>query len=231
MRRAVAPLSHRTSRNWATTPWIAGAIGGIAHSALLIACATLGSLSRQFIQPAVQLPNNDTALSLHVQSGFWLAVVLALLWPIVETLSTTERLAGSRSWLPRLQGVAALLFVMLVAFDAGARNCAQASGAITALAATLGVLGIALRAWAIGSLGQWFLDAPVVLPAQPRVQHGIYRWCSHPSEIGLLMILAAMSLLLASWLGAFFWGLVMVTLSAVRVAVEERALRAQSVPV
>ena len=68
------------------------------------------------------------------------------------------------------------------------------SGTLAAGAA-LAIAGIALRWWAIATLGSGFLsrlDAPRVVTCGP------YRWLRHPSELGLALITFGTALVLAS---------------------------------
>jgi len=69
-----------------------------------------------------------------------------------------------------------------------------AAGTLAAGAA-LAIAGIALRWWAIATLGSGFLsrlDAPRVVTCGP------YRWLRHPSELGLALITFGTALVLAS---------------------------------
>jgi protein-S-isoprenylcysteine O-methyltransferase Ste14 len=45
-------------------------------------------------------------------------------------------------------------------------------------------LGIALRRWAISTLGQFFVGHVLVQPGQTGVSTGPYRWLRHPSYAG-----------------------------------------------
>jgi protein-S-isoprenylcysteine O-methyltransferase Ste14 len=58
------------------------------------------------------------------------------------------------------------------------RLCLAAGIAVT-------VTGIALRQWAIRTLGQYFVGHVLVQPGQAVVSSGPYRWVRHPSYTGL----------------------------------------------
>ena len=64
-------------------------------------------------------------------------------------------------------------------------------GALLAMGA-----GLALRTWAIATLGEWFTLRVGVQPAQPLVQRGPYRVIRHPSYAGALLTLVASAILL-----------------------------------
>jgi protein-S-isoprenylcysteine O-methyltransferase Ste14 len=61
-------------------------------------------------------------------------------------------------------------------------------------------LGLALRAWAIFTLGSAFRTTVEVEPGQTVVSHGPYARIRHPSYTGLLLILAGYGLVLGNWL-------------------------------
>ena len=60
-------------------------------------------------------------------------------------------------------------------------------------------LGLAIRVWAIASLGRSFRTTVEVDPGQAVVSSGPYRWVRHPSYTGLLLILSGFGLALGHW--------------------------------
>jgi protein-S-isoprenylcysteine O-methyltransferase Ste14 len=60
-------------------------------------------------------------------------------------------------------------------------------------------LGLAVRVWAIASLGGSFRTTVEVDPGQTVVSRGPYRWIRHPSYTGLLLIVAGFGLTIGSW--------------------------------
>ena len=86
--------------------------------------------------------------------------------------------------------------------------------------------GIALRQWAILTLGRFFTVDGRVHPDQTVVDRGPYRWVRHPSYTGLVVFFVGVGLALTSWAslivlaGAPAAGLV------VRIRSEERTLLA-----
>jgi len=73
-----------------------------------------------------------------------------------------------------------------------------------AAARVLGVvvmwLGLAVRAWAVVTLGGAFRTTVEVDPGQAVVTAGPYRWIRHPSYTGLLLVIAGFGLALGNWL-------------------------------
>jgi protein-S-isoprenylcysteine O-methyltransferase Ste14 len=61
-------------------------------------------------------------------------------------------------------------------------------------------LGLALRVWAIATLGSAFRTTVEVEPGQTVVSSGPYRWVRHPSYAGLLLIVAGFGAVLGNWL-------------------------------
>jgi protein-S-isoprenylcysteine O-methyltransferase Ste14 len=87
--------------------------------------------------------------------------LIALTWWPAGIVALAEA-----AWLPRA--------------DAGqtwARPCLAAGVAVTGA-------GIALRQWAIATLGQYFVGHVLVQPGQTAISTGPYRWLRHPSYAG-----------------------------------------------
>lgn len=84
--------------------------------------------------------------------------------------------------------------------------------------------GIAVRLWAIVTLGRYFRGTVHIQRGHRVVRSGPYRWVRHPSYSGMLLAAAA----LAAQLGnALSWAVVMVCFGlalAYRIRVEERVL-------
>lgn len=81
--------------------------------------------------------------------------------------------------------------------------------------------GIALRIWAIATLGPRFASR---LDSDRVIARGPYRWMRHPSEIGLVLAMAGGALVLGSWLAGAVT-IVALPIAAVRCARENAALR------
>jgi len=86
--------------------------------------------------------------------------------------------------------------------------------------------GIGLRAIAIRTLGKHFVS-DICCPGPP-VNHGIYRWVAHPSEIGLLMIVVGGCGLLSAVATTMLAVGVLVPISLWRTRRENWVLRASS---
>jgi methyltransferase len=97
------------------------------------------------------------------------------------------------------------------------------------LAATLAALALALGAqglrwWAVAALrGRWTTRV-VVVPGEPPVTAGPYRFVRHPNYLAVVVELLATPLVLGAWRTAVAFTLGNAILLAVRIRAEERAL-------
>ena len=82
----------------------------------------------------------------------------------------------------------------------------------------------ALRLAAMHALGDRWNTRILVVPGEPPVRHGIYRWLSHPNYAGVVLELVAAPLMFGAWRTAIAASVVNAGLLAVRIRDEERAL-------
>jgi len=68
--------------------------------------------------------------------------------------------------------------------------------------AVLALLGVALRSWAVWTLGRFFRREVTVEAGQRVVSSGPDRWVRHPAYTGNLLTFAGFGLALGSWVGA-----------------------------
>jgi protein-S-isoprenylcysteine O-methyltransferase Ste14 len=86
--------------------------------------------------------------------------------------------------------------------------------------------GVALRQWAVWSLGRFFTVVVRVADGQSVVDRGPYRWVRHPSYTGLLLTLVGLGVALGSWLSVLALAILPSIGLVIRIRVEERALLA-----
>jgi protein-S-isoprenylcysteine O-methyltransferase Ste14 len=86
--------------------------------------------------------------------------------------------------------------------------------------------GVALRQWAVWTLGRFFTVVVQVADGQSVVDRGPYRWVRHPSYTGLLLTLVGLGVALGSWLSVLALAILPSIGLVVRIRVEERALLA-----
>ncbi|UER55146.1 hypothetical protein HJG43_12040 [Kineosporiaceae bacterium SCSIO 59966] len=83
----------------------------------------------------------------------------------------------------------------------------------------------ALRWWCVAALGRRWTTRVVVLPGEPLVTRGPYRWLRHPNYLAVALEILALPLVHTAWLTAVvFTVLNAALLLGVRIPVEERAL-------
>ncbi len=83
---------------------------------------------------------------------------------------------------------------------------------------------MALRYWAIATLGRRWTTRIVVLPVEPLVRRGPYRWLRHPNYLAVAVELAALPLVHGAWWTAVGFGLANGVLLRVRIGAENRAM-------
>lgn len=95
---------------------------------------------------------------------------------------------------------------------------------IPALAVGLFALGLAIRWWAIVTLGRFFTVDVVVEKDHELVERGPFRWVRHPSYMGVLLAFVGWALTLRNW-AAILVVLVPIFIAFLRrMNVEEQAL-------
>jgi len=90
--------------------------------------------------------------------------------------------------------------------------------------AAVAIAGIALRAWSVRTLGQYFTYVVKVSPDQKVIDTGPYRLIRHPSYTGGALIGVGIGLSLQFALGPVILGGAMLASYCIRLVVEERAL-------
>jgi len=86
------------------------------------------------------------------------------------------------------------------------------------------VLAMALRLWAIATLGGRWTTRIFVLPETPAVTGGPYRFLRHPNYLAVVTEIAALPLIHTAWISAVLFSLLNALLLRVRIRQEERAL-------
>ncbi len=113
-------------------------------------------------------------------------------------------------------------FLLCCAAEAMAFPAPPGRLALLAVAAALGAQ--ALRWWAIATLGDRWSTRVVVVPGEPPVTGGPYRFLRHPNYLAVVVELAAVPLAWGSWRTALAFSAANALLLRVRIRAEERAL-------
>jgi len=94
-----------------------------------------------------------------------------------------------------------------------------------ALLAVAGVLAAqALRWWCVATLGARWNTRVIVVPGDPPVTGGPYRWLRHPNYLAVTAEIAALPLAYGSWRTALLFSAANAAILRVRIRAEERAL-------
>ncbi len=99
---------------------------------------------------------------------------------------------------------------------------------ISWLALGLVALTMALRYWAIFSLGDRWTARVYVVPGEPPVSGGPYRYLRHPNYLAVIVEIAALPLVHGAWITAFVFSLANAAMLRTRIRVEEKALAEHS---
>src|SRR2546430_5523219 len=94
-------------------------------------------------------------------------------------------------------------------------------------AAVAGAMGAqALRYWAVASLGDRWNVRVIVVPGEPPVQRGPYRFMRHPNYAAVVLEILAVPLIHGCWLTAAVFSALHALVLRVRIRAEEAALGA-----
>ena len=82
----------------------------------------------------------------------------------------------------------------------------------------------ALRGWTLTTLGERWTTRVLVVPGEPLVAGGPYRWLRHPNYLAVVLEIASIPLLHTAWWTAAVFSLANAAVLRVRVRTEEAAL-------
>ena len=86
------------------------------------------------------------------------------------------------------------------------------------------VLLILARIWVIATLGSRWTTRIIVLPDEPLVKRGPYRWLAHPNYVVVVGEIAVLPLVFGLWQVALVFSALNIALLWVRVRAENKAL-------
>ena len=127
-------------------------------------------------------------------------------WAVFELGVRVQERVGGRGSTAHDRGTRALIAITVGAAIAFAVVLGSRSTEprITGWYGSLGVivmwLGLAIRVWAVATLGRAFRTTVEVDSGQAVVSTGPYRWVRHPSYSGLLLIVTGCGLAAGNWL-------------------------------
>jgi protein-S-isoprenylcysteine O-methyltransferase Ste14 len=165
-------------------------------------------------------------------TGFRPTTLLLIVWVGSEIALGFARRSGTRGADSRDRSSLRILWTIIVAsitasmFLTGLhRGTFGGSGTIWPnLGRSLIVAGMALRWWAILSLGRAFTVDVAIAQDQRLVDHGLYRVIRHPSYTGAILSFVGFGLMLGSWPSLLAIVVPITAAFHYRIGVEERAL-------
>jgi methyltransferase len=86
------------------------------------------------------------------------------------------------------------------------------------------LLAAALRYWVIATLGDRWSTRVVVVPGEPPVTTGPFRWIRHPNYLAVVVEFAALPMVHTAWSSALLFSVANALVLRRRIQVEERAL-------
>lgn len=114
--------------------------------------------------------------------------------------------------------------VLLTRRAPGAAVPGDARWAVFVVGLALMCAGIAIRQWAVSTLGRFFTTDVRVQSGQTVVDRGPYRWVQHPSYTGLILTFLGLGLALGNWAALAVIAVVPTLGLVYRIRVEEDAL-------
>lgn len=165
-------------------------------------------------------------LILHYKSII-LIIAAACLWLSQPAFSTQEAKRDKNS--DRLSIIVILLMSSLsvvasVVEWAYSNNAMESSISMTITGALLLVLGIAVRVWAIRTLGKHFTATVTLTDDHQLVRTGPYRFVRHPSYLGAFMAIMGCPIFLNAWWATGIAIAAMTIAYYLRIGVEEKML-------
>jgi protein-S-isoprenylcysteine O-methyltransferase Ste14 len=166
-------------------------------------------------------------LALHPGTAHELLQAILIGWAAIEVLLRLRNLGG-RTTLDWTFGlvVASVFAATNLGFHAAHVHSTVFGGGWTPVAVGLAVLaaGVALRTWAILTLGRLFKFVVVIQDGHRVVESGPYRLLRHPSYTGALVAFLGAGLALDSWLSMLALVAIPLVAILVRIRVEEAEL-------
>jgi protein-S-isoprenylcysteine O-methyltransferase Ste14 len=166
-------------------------------------------------------------------AGIFLAA--CLIWNVPEWAATRRQTARASRQSASIEDHGSLIVLIGLQWAGLALNFALAGlvpaaaiawhrTALFAIGILLILLGVALRWYAIGTLGRHFTRDVAVSADQPVTQNGPYRFIRHPAYSGTFLTMLGVGLAVANWAGLAALLACVLLGHLYRVRVEERAL-------
>ncbi len=166
-------------------------------------------------------------LYLHNSTAHALGLAAVWTWGLGEAILRLRSRGGVDRFEWTLAAVAGCVGLGVgIAFLATYRHGATIGGGwvVFGLGELLFLAGLALRYWAVLTLGRFFKVTVSIQAGHRVVRSGPYRRLRHPSYTGLLAILSGLGLMLGTWLGLAALIVLPLVGTLIRIRVEEAVL-------
>jgi len=131
-----------------------------------------------------------------------LADITLVCWIVLELGLRVREAVQGKGRRDRDRGSRVLIALSLGgAIGVAASSSSSAPAGLQAAGVAVMGAGLALRVWAIATLGAAFRTTVEVEPGQAVVTSGPYRWVRHPSYVGLWLIAAGFGVASGTWVG------------------------------
>ena len=140
---------------------------------------------------------------------------------LVQASATFVAIVGGSGIVVRLMTYASVLLCIYFALS----SVATFPEWFSYVGASIMLVGIALRQWAIWALGGFFSTEVKIMSNQRIVKEGSYKILRHPSYTGLWMIILGFGLAVGTWLGTVVALLLFGSAIRYRIRVEENVLK------
>jgi protein-S-isoprenylcysteine O-methyltransferase Ste14 len=166
-------------------------------------------------------------LYLHDDAARALVNAALVLWVALEIFVRWQSRARNRMEWTFFVVIASLAAGFVLGFHLEDVRSAVIDGGWALVVAGTAILlaGLALRTWAIHTLGRFFSVTVVIQPDHQLVDTGPYRWLRHPAYSGLLLGALGLGVALENWLSLLALAVLPAIGVLVRIRVEEAALR------
>jgi protein-S-isoprenylcysteine O-methyltransferase len=191
-------------------------------SRLHAAAAALAGKIDSFILYGMRM--NATPLAWLLLLGFPISEIALAVFKRARLGQTENRDRGSLPWLWIAIALGIALAIGTQSIAAGRLPVDYT--VLHLLAPSVMAFGLALRWWAIITLGRFFTVDVAIHRDHQIVRTGPYRFVRHPSYSGLVFAFLGLGLLLGNWISVLVLMVPIVVALAARIAVEERALHA-----
>ncbi len=160
-------------------------------------------------------------------AGFFLGFLTLASQPPLTPTTLVADVGDRRSALLILVALVVTNIAAVAQFSSGPGIAPSAGSPWVIVGLAVAGGGMALRLWAIRTLGKFFTSSVVVQEGQHVITAGPYRWMRHPSYTGSVLTVLGTALAFASWIALLLVGGLVLPAYLYRIKVEEQTMLAR----